>query len=106
MDGSRSSGLRYWDAALYRLKGELMFARDGLDAAESAGCFLRAIEIARAQSAKSLELRAAISLAQLWRDQGKRAEANDLLAPVYRWFTEGFETADLKDANALLEELR
>jgi predicted ATPase len=65
----------------------------------------RAIEVARQQEAKSLELRAATSLARLWRDQGKRAEARDLLAPVYAWFTEGFETRDLIDAKALLEEL-
>ena len=65
----------------------------------------RAIETARSQQAKSLELRAATSLARLWRDQGKRAEAQDLLAPVYGWFTEGFDTADLKDAKALLDEL-
>ena len=68
--------------------------------------FLRAIEVARRQRAKTAELRAATSLARLWRDQGKRAEARDLLAPVYGWFTEGFDTADLKDAKALLDELR
>ena len=66
----------------------------------------QAIDTARSQQAKSLELRAATSLARLWRDQGKRNEARDLLAPVYGWFTEGFETADLKDAKALLAELR
>ena len=69
-------------------------------------CFNEAIDLAREQSAKLWELRAATSLARLWRDQGKRAEAHDLLAPVYGWFTEGFDTADLKDAKALLEELR
>ena len=65
-----------------------------------------ALEIAGRQEAKSLELRAATSLARLWAEQGKRAQARDLLAPVYGWFTEGFETADLKDAKALLDELR
>ena len=65
----------------------------------------RAIDTARSQQAKSLELRAATSLARLWADQSKRAEAHDLLAPVYGWFTEGFDTADLKDATALLDEL-
>ena len=67
--------------------------------------FQRAIDTARSQQAKSLELRAATSLARLWGEQGKRAEAHDLLAPVYGWFTEGFDTADLKDAKALLDEL-
>ena len=68
-------------------------------------CFRRAIEIARAQQAKSWELRAATSLARLLRDQSRQAEARDLLAPVYGWFTEGFDTLDLKEANALLAEL-
>jgi predicted ATPase len=69
------------------------------------GCFRQAITIARRQQAKSLELRAATSLARLWQSQGKRQEAYELLAPVYGWFTEGFDTADLKDAKALLQEL-
>ena len=69
------------------------------------GRSLRAIEVARRQRAKTAELRAATSLARLWRDQGKRNEARNLLAPVYGWFTEGFDTADLKDAKALLDEL-
>ncbi len=67
--------------------------------------FQKAIEVARKQSAKSLELRAATSLARLWQQQGKKEEARELLAPVYNWFTEGFDTADLKDAKALLDEL-
>jgi predicted ATPase len=76
------------------------------DAAEASAWLQRAIDTARSQQAKSLELRAATSLARLWRDQGKRAEARDLLAPIYDWFTEGFDTQDLKDAKALLDELR
>ena len=68
-------------------------------------CFHKAIEVARQQSAKSLELRAATSLAQLWQQQGKTAEARDLLTPIYDWFTEGFDTADLKEAKALLDQL-
>jgi predicted ATPase len=81
----------YFDAELHRLQGEIVARRvDGRPAAEE--CFHRALDIARAQEAKSRELRAATSLARLWRDQGKRAEARDLLAPVYGWFTEGFDT--------------
>ncbi len=72
---------------------------------EAEECFHQAIEIARKQEAKSWELRAATSLARLWQGQGKKEEAHDLLAPVYNWFTEGFDTADLKDAKALLAEL-
>ena len=72
---------------------------------EAETCFQQALTIARSQQAKSLELRAAMSLARLWQRQGKRAEAYDLLAPIYSWFTEGFDTADLQEAKALLDEL-
>jgi predicted ATPase len=75
------------------------------DDGEAASWFRQAIDTSRSQHAKSLELRAASSLARLWRGQGNRAEARDLLAPVYGWFTEGFDTADLKDAKALLDAL-
>jgi len=74
--------------------------------AEAEQCYLKAIAIAQQQQAKSWELRAATSLARLWQQQGKPTEAHDLLAPVYNWFTEGFDTADLKEAKALLEALR
>ena len=73
--------------------------------AEAEGCYLKALGVARAQEARSLELRAATSLARLRREQGRRAEARELLAPIYGWFTEGFDTADLKEAKALLDEL-
>jgi predicted ATPase len=73
--------------------------------AEAENCFQQAITVAQNQQAKSFELRAATSLARLWQQQGKRQEAHDLLAPVYHWFTEGFDTADLKDAKALLDAL-
>ena len=73
--------------------------------AESEACFARSIRIARRQQAKSLELRSATSLARLWRAQEKREQAHELLAPVYGWFTEGFDTADLRDAKAVLDEL-
>jgi class 3 adenylate cyclase/predicted ATPase len=97
------TGIRYHEAELHRLDGEL---RLGFDEAGAEACFQRAIAIARAQQAKSLELRAALSLARLWQRQGKRDEARDLLAPVYGWFTEGFDTADLREAAALLDRLR
>ena len=82
-----------------------MLKVQGASGPDIEACFARAIAVTRQQGAKSLELRAATSLARLWRDQGRRAEARDLLAPVYGWFTEGFDTADLKDAKALLDEL-
>ena len=75
------------------------------DAAKAEACFERALAVARAQQAKSWELRAAMSMARLWRDQGKWDDARELLAPVYGWFTEGFDTPDLKQAKALLDEL-
>jgi len=75
------------------------------DATKAEACFERALAVARQQQAKSWELRAATSLARLWRDQGKRQQARELLAPVYGWFTEGFDTLDLKEARALLDAL-
>jgi tetratricopeptide (TPR) repeat protein len=94
------------DAELHRQKGEIFLAREGHSEEEAEREFVCALDIARSQEAKSLELRAATSLARLWQRQGKRAEARDLLAPVYDWFSEGFDTPDLVDAKALLEELR
>jgi predicted ATPase len=93
-----------WEAELKRVEGELRRVQ-GVSAANIAVCFERALAMARGQSAKSIELRAASSLARLWRDQGKRSEARDLLESVYGRFTEGFDTADLKAAKALLNEL-
>jgi predicted ATPase len=93
-----------WEGELNRIEGELLQAADSSNPDVQA-CFVRAVAITREQAAKSLELRAATSLARLWRDQGRRAEAHNLLAPVYGWFTEGFETRDLKDAKGLLDEL-
>ena len=97
------TGDGYWYAELYRLQGELHLANDDADEAEAV--FARSTEHARHQQAKSLELRTAMSIARLRREQGKTAEARDLLAPVYAWFTEGFDTPDLTDAKALLDEL-
>jgi predicted ATPase len=107
----RTSGEHRSEAELYRFQGELLqqtgsggpHAAVGQSSPEA--CFQQALAIARQQQAKSLELRAAMSLARLWQSQGKRQEAYDLLAPIYGWFTEGFDTADLLEAKALLEEL-
>jgi predicted ATPase len=94
---------RIWEADLYRVQGDLLNATGDHGAAE--GSFERALAVARRQSAKTFELRAATSLARLWHDQGKRAEARDLLAPIYGWFTEGFDTPVLQEAKALLDAL-
>jgi predicted ATPase len=99
------TGERWYEAELYRLKGELVLQRSLDNQAEAEICFHHALDLARSQQAKSFELRTATSLARLWQQQGKRQEAHDLLAPVYGWFTEGFDTADLKDAKTLLDEL-
>jgi predicted ATPase len=90
---------------VYRLQGELLLRQASPDATQAEACFQQALDIARRQQARSWELRAAMSLACLWQRQGKRQQARELLAPVYNWFTEGFDTADLQDARALLEEL-
>jgi class 3 adenylate cyclase/predicted ATPase len=95
---------RWWEAELHRLQGELLLACSAEPAAEAAACYQHALAIARRQQARSLELRAAMSLSRLWQRQGQRAAAYQVLADVYQWFTEGFETADLKAARALLKE--
>jgi predicted ATPase len=100
-----TTGERCWEAELHRLKGELLLARSSERAVEAEACFRQALGVAGRQQAKSLELRAAISLSHLWQRQGQRAEARELLAPLYGWFTEGFDTTDLQEAKALLEEL-
>jgi TOMM system kinase/cyclase fusion protein len=100
-----TNGLRFHEVELRRLKGELLLARAPDDHTEAEACFRQALAIARRQQATSLELRAALSLSRLWQRQGKRKEAHDLLTPIYGWFTEGFDTADLQEAKALLEEL-
>jgi predicted ATPase len=88
------------------LRGELLLRQARPDTSQAETCFQQALNIARTQQAKSLELRAATSLARLWQAKDKRQDAYDLLAPVHEWFTEGFDTADLEDAKALLSELR
>jgi predicted ATPase len=103
-------GERWWASEIYRLKGEFLLAREdtgredtGKEEAQS--CLLKALDIARQQQAKVLELRAAMSLGRLWQQQGRRDEARQLLAPIYDWFTEGFDTVDLQEAQLLLEAL-
>ena len=97
---------RFYEGELHRLKGELLLQQSHEQQSDAAACFQHALDIARQQEARSWELRAATSLARLWQQQGKTTEARNLLTPVYDWFTEGFDTADLKDAKALLEALR
>jgi predicted ATPase len=109
------TGERFYEAELYRLKGELTlqkfqvsgfkFQVQNSPESEAEECFHKAIEIARKQQAKSLELRAVMSLSRLWQKQGKKDEARQLLAEIYGWFTEGFDTKDLQEARALLDEL-
>jgi predicted ATPase len=96
---------RWWEAEVCRLRGVLLLRQTGTPQAEAETWLLRALDVARRQEARSLELRAAMSLARLWQQQGKRQAARDLLAPIYNWFTEGFDTADLQEAKALLDEL-
>ena len=105
MTAIENSKERWWEAETNRVAGEIALKPPEPDAAEAEGYFERALAVARQQQAKSWELRASMSLARLWRDQGKRQQARELLAPVYGWFTEGFETRDLKEAKALLGEL-
>jgi predicted ATPase len=129
LEMAHETGELGWEAEMHRLRGELLLAASELggagspgaagvpgraeppctgrvpDAAEGEACLVRALEIARRQAAKSLELRAATSLGRLWQRRGERRAAVDLLAPVYWWFTEGLDTADLTEAKALLEEL-
>jgi predicted ATPase len=100
-----TTGERAPEAELHRLYGELLLRQAVLDAPQAEAYFQRALDVARHQQARSWELRAAMSLARLWQAQGKRAEARELLAPIYTWFTEGFDTADLQEARALLDAL-
>lgn len=98
-------GDRWCEAEVYRLRGVLLLRQPGTSQAEAEAWLQRALDVARCQEAKSLELRAAVNLARLWQQQGKRTEAHALLAPIYGWFTEGFDTADLREATALLDGL-
>jgi predicted ATPase len=102
---AEQQGQHYYDAELHRLRAEILLDMDGNAVEEAEALFHQSLEIARRQEAKTFELRAATSLARLWQRQGKRDAAQALLAPLYAWFTEGFDTRDLKDAKTLLEEL-
>ena len=101
----QKTGERWFEAEVHRVPGEVALKSTNRDAAKAETHFDRALAVARKQQAKSWELRAAMSMARLWRDQGRRDEARELLAPVYGWFTEGVDTLDLKEAKALLDEL-
>jgi predicted ATPase len=96
---------RYWEAEIYRLKGELLLSQSIENQSGAESCFQEALNVSRHQQTKSLELRATTSLSRLWQSQEKKEEARRLLSEIYGWFTEGFDTADLKDAKKLLEEL-
>ena len=96
---------RYWEAEVHRLRGVLLRRQTMTQPEEAEAWLRRALDVARRQEAKSLELRTAMSLSRLWQQQGKRTEAHALLAPIYDWFTEGFDTADLQEAKALLDAL-
>jgi predicted ATPase len=102
----KSTKERWCEAEVHRTAGEIALLSPAPDVAKAEFHFDRALTIARAQQAKSWELRVAMSMARLWRDQGKRQQAHDLLASVYGWFTEGFDTLDLKEAKELLEQLK
>jgi predicted ATPase len=105
MTAVKTTKEKWYEAEVNRIAGEIALKTPEPDAAKAQAYFERALAVAREQQAKSWELRAAMSMARLWRDQGKRDEARDLLAPVYGWFTEGFDTLDLKEAKVLLDEL-
>jgi predicted ATPase len=102
---ARTTQERWYQAEIHRIAGEIALGSPERDAPKAQACFECALEVARAQQARSWELRAAMSLARLWRSQGRRAEAQGLLAPIYGWFTQGFDTLDIKEAKALLDEL-
>jgi predicted ATPase len=96
---------RWWEAELHRLKGVLLLQLANPEGPQAEACFQQALDVARSQQAKALELRAALSLSRLWQQQGQWVAAHALLAPLYGWFTEGFETPDLQEAKALVAEL-
>jgi predicted ATPase len=106
MTAMQTTGEKWSEADIHRAAGDIERMSPEPDRAKAEAYFERALAVAHQQQAKSWELRAATSMARLWRDQGKRQQAHDLLAPVYGWFTEGFDTLDLREAKALLEQLK
>jgi predicted ATPase len=102
---AKNTNERLYDAEILRTAGEIALMSPERDVVRAEAYFERALAVAHQQQAKSWELRAAMSMARLWRDQGKRQQARELVAPIYGWFTEGFDTLDLKEAKALLDEL-
>jgi predicted ATPase len=102
---TRADGEQFCLPEIHRVKGELLLARSAKDRDAAEAAFVEALSVARALQAKVMELRAAVSMARLWRDQSKVRQARELVAPVYGWFTESFDTRDLKEAKALLDEL-
>ena len=104
-DAVETTEERWFEAEVHRIAGEIALKSPKPDTTKAEAYFDRALSVARQQQAKSWELRAAMSMARLWRDQGKPQQARELLAPVYGWFTEGFDTLDLKEAKALLKAL-
>jgi predicted ATPase len=102
---SQRDDVHWWEAELHRVKGELILMGTPNDPGSAVDCFKQAIEIAQLQGAKSLELRAAVNLARLWQERGEIGEARDILAPVFEWFTEGFDTPDLIEAKKVLAQL-
>ena len=105
MTAVKTAKEKWCEAEVHRIAGEIALMSPEPDAAKAEACFEQALAVARKQQAKSWELRAAMNMACLWRDQGKRQQARELLSPVYGWFTEGFDTLDLKEAKALLDEM-
>jgi predicted ATPase len=105
LEEANATGEQFYEAELRRFKGEWLLAHRPARSAEAEDCYKRALAVARKQQAKFWELRVSISLGRLWRDQGKRSEARELLAPTYGWFTEGLDTPALKEAKVLLDEL-
>ena len=99
----QTTGERFYEAELYRIKGELLLAHDAADEKQAEGCFQNALKVARGHSAKSLELRAAMSLSRLWQKQDKKDDARKLLGDIYGWFTEGFETADFESRKGITQ---
>jgi predicted ATPase len=106
LERAQSTGEHWWDAEILRLRGDLLCQVPSVDTSDVEQCYGEALAVAEAQGAQAFRLRGATSLARLWAEQGDRQKAYDLLAPIYGWFTEGFDTADLKEAQGLLDELR